>query len=314
MTRIDRKPTLTLAGVAAALAVAFAAVPVQAQDRNADRANTPAQQNRTAAPPAQKNTAALHEARLSKLIGIDVHNAAGKDIGEINDVIIDANNGRVHYAVLAFGGFMGMGEKLFAYPLTSFKLSDRDNRMILDVSEDKLKSSPGFERNKWPDWNDATYRGEIDQRYGVKDERVGTARFVRGSQLLDAEVRAKGGEDIGDVEDVVVNVRNGKVSYAVIDFDPGWFADDKLVALPMQAFDTSRRDKALGNDLVVNVDKSRLQNAPAFSRNEWPDAKVFRRDVDRYSTGLGWGTVYGPEGSRDRPLSPAPSAVDQPRR
>jgi sporulation protein YlmC with PRC-barrel domain len=247
----------------------------------------------------QNRSVAPREMRLSKLIGADVNNTSAKDIGDVRDVVIDANSGRVHYLVLEYGGFLGMGEKLFAYPMTSFRVADRA-ALVLDVSEDRLRAAPGFDRKRWPDWN-SEYRGSVDRFFGARGDAVQNARFVRGSQLLDAELRSKGGEDIGDVEDVVVDLSTGQVGYIVVEFDRGWFKSDKLVALPMRAFEPVRERGTFASDLVLSIDKSRLQDAPTFSRDDWPESGAFRRQVDRYSTGMGRtdGSPAAPNAARD---------------
>ena len=150
--------------------------------------------------------------RLNRLIDMDVENASGKEIGEIRDIIVDANNGRVQYAVLEYGGFLGMGEKLFPFPLSVFRTSADGGELVLDVPEDRLRKAPGFLRDKWPDWNAPDYRGTIDRYYESRSERVQNARFIRGSELLDADLRAKGGERIGEVEDVVANITSAAKS------------------------------------------------------------------------------------------------------
>ena len=249
----------------------------------------------------RKPTSATQETRLSRLIDMDVENASGKEIGEIRDIIVDANNGRVQYAVLEYGGFLGMGEKLFPFPLSVFRTSADGGELVLDVPEDRLRKAPGFLRDKWPDWNEPDYRGTIDRYYESRSERVQNARFIRGSELLDADLRAKGGERIGEVEDVVANITSGQISYVVVEFDRGWFSEDKLVALPLRALNPVRERGVFTSDLVLNVDKGRLQSAPAFKRDQWPDASTFRRDVDQY-----WGGAYGaPSAARDPATLPS---------
>ena len=61
------------------------------------------------------------------------------------------------YAVLSFGGFMGMGNKLFAMPWEAFEFSATENKLILNVDKEKLKTAPGFDKDgKWPDFSDTT--------------------------------------------------------------------------------------------------------------------------------------------------------------
>ncbi|MCC7547318.1 MAG: PRC-barrel domain-containing protein [Burkholderiales bacterium] len=89
--------------------------------------------------------AIMRDLRVSELIGMDVRNAKGDDLGKINDVVLDVNNNRVHYAILSFGGFAGLGDKLFAYPVRMFQLGQNERSLMLNVSEEQLENAPDFE-------------------------------------------------------------------------------------------------------------------------------------------------------------------------
>ena len=81
--------------------------------------------------------------------------------------MIDAKEGRVAYAVLSFGGFMGMAKKLFAMPWRAFEFATTENKLILNVDKEKLKAAPGFDQDaKWPDFADRTWGNSIYKYYG----------------------------------------------------------------------------------------------------------------------------------------------------
>jgi len=89
--------------------------------------------------------------KASTFIGADVENPKGEDLGDIKDVVIDRATGRTAYAVVSFGGFMGLGDKLYAVPWGAFAQSTTDkNTFILAVDKDRIKNSPGFDQNNWP--------------------------------------------------------------------------------------------------------------------------------------------------------------------
>jgi sporulation protein YlmC with PRC-barrel domain len=103
----------------------------------------------------------------SKIIGEAVVNRQGEGLGKIHELVIDAREGRLAYAVLSFGGFMGMGNKLFAMPWKAFEFANTENKLILNVDKVKLASAPGFDRDaKWPDFADRSWGGEIHTYYG----------------------------------------------------------------------------------------------------------------------------------------------------
>jgi sporulation protein YlmC with PRC-barrel domain len=87
----------------------------------------------------------------STFIGADVENPQGQNLGDIKDVVIDRASGRIAYAVVSFGGFLGMGEKLFAVPWGAFAQPRADkDKLVLDVDKERLKNAPGFDQNNWP--------------------------------------------------------------------------------------------------------------------------------------------------------------------
>ncbi|MHB0992314.1 MAG: PRC-barrel domain-containing protein [Burkholderiales bacterium] len=104
------------------------------------------------------------------LIGNDVYNSEDEDLGDIKEIMLDMRTGKVAYAVLSFGGFLGMGEKLFAVPWQALKLDTVEKRFVLDVDKDRLKSAPGFDPDNWPDMADQTWVNQIHNYYGTQPE------------------------------------------------------------------------------------------------------------------------------------------------
>lgn len=102
------------------------------------------------------------------LMGNDVFNADGEDLGDIKEIMLDMRSGRVSYAVLSFGGFMGLGEKLFAVPWAALKLDTENKRFTLSVSHQQLEGAPGFDKNHWPDMADTTWERSIHAFYGTQ--------------------------------------------------------------------------------------------------------------------------------------------------
>lgn len=101
------------------------------------------------------------------LTGDDVYNLQGEDLGEIKEIMLDMRSGRVAYAVLSFGGFLGMGEKLFAVPWGALKLDAANKRFVLNVEKERLETAPGFDKDHWPDMADQTWGRDIHTYYGT---------------------------------------------------------------------------------------------------------------------------------------------------
>lgn len=99
------------------------------------------------------------------LIGNDVYNQNGEDLGDIKEIMLDMSTGKVSYAVLSFGGFLGMGERLFAVPWDLLKLDTVNKRFVLNVNKDRLESAPGFDKDDWPDMVNQSWRDKINAFY-----------------------------------------------------------------------------------------------------------------------------------------------------
>lgn len=103
----------------------------------------------------------------SSLTGNDVENRQGESLGDIKDLMLDPRSGRVAYAVLDFGGFLGIGNKLFAVPLESMTLDTANHRFVLDVDKERLKEAPGFDQDNWPKHPDYNFINEVRSYYGL---------------------------------------------------------------------------------------------------------------------------------------------------
>ena len=99
--------------------------------------------------------------------GDKVVNSAGETLGEIKELMIDCTSSRVSYAVLEFGGFLGMGTKLFAVPMQAIKLDTENKRFVLDVNKERLENAPGFDKENWPDFADTTFADSVHDYYGI---------------------------------------------------------------------------------------------------------------------------------------------------
>jgi len=114
------------------------------------------------------------------LIGENVVNANEEDLGEIKEIMLDMQTGQVAYAVLAFGGFLGLGEKLFAVPWQALHLDTVNKRFVLGVEKDRLKSAPGFDKDAWPDMADSIWAGDVHDFYGTDPQRSGAPSMGPG--------------------------------------------------------------------------------------------------------------------------------------
>lgn len=102
------------------------------------------------------------------LVGNDVFNQKDENLGDIKEIMLDTATGKVCYAVLSFGGFLGMGDKLFAVPWSALKLDTANKRFVLNVEKDRLKTAPGFDKDDWPDMADQSWVDKVHAYYRRK--------------------------------------------------------------------------------------------------------------------------------------------------
>jgi sporulation protein YlmC with PRC-barrel domain len=104
----------------------------------------------------------------STLKGDSVLNASGDDLGHIEEIMLDVGRGQIAYAVLSFGGFLGMGSKLFAVPWSALILDADRECFVLDIPKERLETAPGFDKDQWPSMADPRWQSEIDRYYGAR--------------------------------------------------------------------------------------------------------------------------------------------------
>ena len=117
------------------------------------------------------NPLVAHKSRVlaaDTLTGNKVVNDKQEDLGKIEHLMIDLENGRVAYAVLSFGGFLGMGDKLFAIPWSALTVDKVEKRFILNVDKEVLKRASGFDKDNWPNMSDRTWGAGVYTYYGAK--------------------------------------------------------------------------------------------------------------------------------------------------
>jgi sporulation protein YlmC with PRC-barrel domain len=88
--------------------------------------------------------------KASGLLGMEVRNSENQKLGEVKDLVMDMDSGRVSYAVLSVGGFLGIGEKLIALPPTALKATEAGDHLLLNADKAKIQAAPGFAATAWP--------------------------------------------------------------------------------------------------------------------------------------------------------------------
>ncbi len=104
----------------------------------------------------------------SSLCSDRVKNETGDDLGKIEDLMIDLHSGRIAYAVLSFGGFLKMGNKLFAIPWEALRLDTVKQEFVLHIDKSRLEQATGFDKDNWPNMADPTFGSTLYRQYGFK--------------------------------------------------------------------------------------------------------------------------------------------------
>jgi sporulation protein YlmC with PRC-barrel domain len=101
-----------------------------------------------------------------KVNGTDVYNPEGDKLGEVEDIMLDKVSGHVAYAVLSFGGFLGMGEKQYPLPWSALKYDTRQGGYVINMDKERLENAPSIDRDTDFTWT-PDYGRNVDKYYGA---------------------------------------------------------------------------------------------------------------------------------------------------
>ena len=217
-------------------------------------------------PMASASTAsAYHAIRASVVIGKSVHGANNNDLGKISDLIVDATTGNVRYAILAFDPGFFKSDKLFAVPLKDLAFMGDDKPLVYGKMNRRQLEKTGVAKADWQKALDnRRYVDGLDKNYGFRPP-AGDAHSFRASKLIGKDVNDHAGKDIGQINDLVLDMGASKVAYAVLAFDTSWFSKDKMFAFPLTSF-----QRVTGkDDLILDVDKPKLEAMKSFDAGRW---------------------------------------------
>ena len=102
-----------------------------------------------------------------KVEGTAVYNRMGERLGTVHTVMIDKYTGQVAYAVMSFGGFLGIGESYHPLPWKVLTYDTRQGGYVVDLDRSRLEAAPSYTISDMPNWSDQSYRRRIDEYYGV---------------------------------------------------------------------------------------------------------------------------------------------------
>jgi sporulation protein YlmC with PRC-barrel domain len=225
------------------------------------------------------------------LKGNKVVNKTREDIGKIEKLIIDLADGRIAYAVLSFGEILNKGNKLFAIPWEALTPKIHEHAFILDISGEVLEKAEGFDKNRLPLTRDElsgvyTYYGHLPYWQTVvakqaglpgetESERIVRIRrtsvrkypdFLPADTIKGEKVVSIAGEYIGKIEELIIDLKAGRVACSVLSFSELPGMGSRLFALPWQALQVKLQEYAF----LLNVPKYTLEKAEGFDKYSWP--------------------------------------------
>ncbi len=161
--------------------------------------------------------------RASALIGARAVDRRGERLGRIEDLIIASRTGAVHYAVVSFGGLLGLGDRLYLYPVQALAPGRASNQVAIDVDRKELGERTGVSELE-------TWLRQYDPNANIADRT-----YLRASELIGKGLDDRNGERIGEVEDLVVNLGSGRLRFVVVELGAPNPSGERMRALPLDA-------------------------------------------------------------------------------
>ena len=222
--------------------------------------------------------------QATELIGYGVVGVDIEDLGEIEDFVVDLSQNRIPYAVVSLGGFLDLGEELYPVPVSEFWLNRQLQQLVLPIDEEQLTDAPNFAEAEINEAiADAALVDELNTIWGTEVE-AGEGPIVRANTLLGYDLVDADGEITGEIDDLIVDIFEGSVKYAVLEF--GGFLDigDREIVVPMQRLALD----AENGQMIIDVDAEIVENAPEFvplaSRAAY--GLQWEEEVDAYWAGV----------------------------
>ena len=101
----------------------------------------------------------------SKVNGTSVYNHVGEKVGSIYDVMIDKSSGKTAYAIMSFGGFLGMGNSYHPLPWHQLTYDERQGGYVVNIDRSRLEGAPSYAVDDMTPWNDPAYGRRVDDYY-----------------------------------------------------------------------------------------------------------------------------------------------------
>ncbi len=217
--------------------------------------------------------------KVGDILGSKVVNPRGEDLGKVEELVLDPHTGTIGYAVVSFGGFLGMGDRLFAMPFSLFTapMVDDDSpeaRFTLNIDKAKLEKAPGFPKDNWPDIHSPQWGSTVDSFYGARPQegvravdKNASLHLCKASELIGQDIHNNNKDELGEIKELVLDPQRARVNYFVLSSGGFLGMGDRLIAVPWEGLKVTQD----GRDVryVLALPKERLQGAPQFDEKDW---------------------------------------------
>ncbi len=102
-----------------------------------------------------------------KVQGASVYNTALEKLGTVEDIMIDKASGRIAYAILSFGGFLGIGDRYHPLPWEKLNYNTELGGYVVDIDRETLEGAPSYSDTKTAAWDDDAWGRDVYAHYGV---------------------------------------------------------------------------------------------------------------------------------------------------
>lgn len=208
--------------------------------------------------------------RASDLMNATARDGEGQRIGDIDELVLNPDSDRILYGVLRRGGFLGFNESRYAVSTSELSVP-KDGSIVLNLSNSDFQGHSGFDSEKWPTQADP----EWSTGWNSDDERAPLAtRILKASDLIGTDVGCGEGQKVGEISDLIVEPRSGRVVYAIVKSERG------EIVVPISVL------HAEGEGRVMRMTHAEVLALPTLDGErdpDWSDARWNRRMHDAYN-------------------------------
>lgn len=209
--------------------------------------------------------------RASSMRGMEVLGSNSEALGSLEELLIDPTDGSVDYAVIAHGGFLGLGEDLYVVPFEMIRAghnADDEDCLRIQAQKSQLEAAPTMPKDSWPAI-DRTWEENVRRAFGKSMEKEAPGRkLVRCTSLEGTEVQGLSDAVLGDIQEVIIDPDRDRVVYFALGTGGFLGLGEKVVALPWSMTEINLPKEG---ELAISfpTDEETLSRAPEFDPENW---------------------------------------------